>query len=211
MLIHISLLYVVMTEGLTFLFSLLLWEFSWQPSSIFCNYLFSFHYISHFFLLFFTGKVHGSLARAGKVRGQTPKVRRSLFPFVLSLSKTQGNCYILCTKNVIVCLDCFYRLTSRRRRRRRLAVPSVASSTTGASWTLCPPSERRRDPTPTPKRSHASKEKPSHPPSVFTKFNVIFLYRINKLAWTKWIQCCSLKNWLICMWNDVADFVSSFI
>lgn len=28
------------------------------------------------FLLFFAGKVHGSLARAGKVRGQTPKVEK---------------------------------------------------------------------------------------------------------------------------------------
>lgn len=41
-------------------------------------------------LLIFLGKVHGSLARAGKVRGQTPKVSpKGLFKndFILLLSK----------------------------------------------------------------------------------------------------------------------------
>ena len=92
-------------------------------------------------------------------------------------------CWMLLVMKIRKITDAFSvtlsRLTSRRRRRRRLAVPSVASSTTGASWTLCPPSERRRDPTPTPKCFYALKEKPSHHGSVFTKLNVILLYRIN--------------------------------
>ena len=32
-------------------------------------------------LYFFTGKVHGSLARAGKVKGQTAKVHNRLIPY----------------------------------------------------------------------------------------------------------------------------------
>lgn len=71
------------------------------------------------------------------------------------------------------------RLTSRRRRKRRLVVLSVASSTTGALWTLCPPLERRRDQTPTPKCFDGLKEKHGrHHSSLFTKLNVILLYRI---------------------------------
>ena len=45
-----------------------------------------------------TGKVHGSLARAGKVKGQTPKVWQSLFnrsPFIFLLVYTAWMLFVL--------------------------------------------------------------------------------------------------------------------
>ena len=65
-------------------------------------------------LSFCVGKVHGSLARAGKVRGQTPKVRRRRMPCCRSCSSHFPSC----------------RLILRRRRRRRQAVQRDACSTT---------------------------------------------------------------------------------
>ena len=64
------------------------------------------------FYLLCIGKVHGSLARAGKVKGQTPKVRK---PFKVFKSM----------------LNMIYRLTHKRRRKRRQAELRDGCSTTG--------------------------------------------------------------------------------
>lgn len=96
------------------------------------------------------GKVHGSLARAGKVRGQTPKVTISLF--TLPPLQFPEHTYVVYEMTFYIFLirgfkSIHYdhreitrplsvmssRLKSRRRRRRGLAAPSAASSTTGAS------------------------------------------------------------------------------
>ncbi|CAN6541445.1 unnamed protein product [Malus baccata var. baccata] len=45
--------------------------------NIFFTFLFPFFLLlKYVFFVIFSGKVHGSLARAGKVRGQTPKVAK---------------------------------------------------------------------------------------------------------------------------------------
>lgn len=118
-----------------------------------------------------TGKVHGSLARAGKVRGQTPKVSESIsgrgvwtlsfpvtaksspwvltrFAFSLPGDGLRERMLGVEDRNQGLINPPFFRWPNRRRRRRRPVGLSAGCSTTGALSTLCPPLARRRAPMP---------------------------------------------------------------
>uniref|UniRef100_A0A493T8X9 FAU ubiquitin like and ribosomal protein S30 fusion n=1 Tax=Anas platyrhynchos platyrhynchos TaxID=8840 RepID=A0A493T8X9_ANAPP len=121
------------------------------------------------------GKVHGSLARAGKVRGQTPKVSPGgefwgyLRIFLGSQSFVFQGAAPKCS-HLVVFFPKKCRWRSRRRRRRRRGERSGACSTTGASSTSCPPSARKRAPTPTRSGQKSPKTSKFHKTALGAEF-----------------------------------------
>lgn len=101
------------------------------------------------------GKVHGSLARAGKVRGQTPKVRLHIIAVCVYKFLVKKNYIFLSVASCFSLTSCFvvdpFRWTSRRRERKGPAGQREEFSTTGALSMLSRRLAKRKDQMPTHK------------------------------------------------------------